>query len=385
MDQQAIVPLRLRHEIWLAVAFLSAMWILTVFCYWSAHWLGLSVFLALVPGLALVFYFQAQLVGHAGANHRLGAAESLLPTLGSANWITLLRMGGVVGLAGFLPLPILHGQQWPALLSWMPGLVYLGVALADLLDGFIARKQDQETELGKHLDIEADAAGLLTASLVAIALGRLPAIYLLVGLAYYPFILGIWLRRRRARPLIALRSRPYARIMAGFQMGLVAVALLPVVNPYYSNIAAWIFMTPLLIGFLRDWLVVSCRVETDADQQCLLDRWGRSAIMKSAPLLLRLAVIAAGIEALANGGLWLSHPAWQLAHGVSCLLAGVGVMGRSAALGLVLLLGSNHSPFGTGILPTMLFGAAATLALTGTGAWSALALEENILYRGGRK
>jgi CDP-diacylglycerol--glycerol-3-phosphate 3-phosphatidyltransferase len=153
----------------------------------------------------------------------------------------------VVGLAGFLPFSVQRGLRLPGILIWTPGIIYLGISLADLLDGFVARKQGRKTELGKRLDIETDAAGLLVASLVAVALGRLPAIYLLVGLAYYPFILGIWVRRKRALAVITLQPRPYARIIAGFQMGFVGLALLPIFEPAFIFVSALIFMTPLLI------------------------------------------------------------------------------------------------------------------------------------------
>jgi hypothetical protein len=73
--------------------------------------------------------------------------------------------------------------------------------------------------------------------------------------------------------------------------------------------------------------------------------------------------------------------AWQLAIGFCCLLAGFGVMGRSASLFLVLMLGSNPSPFGVSVTSMAIFGAAAALMLTGTGAMSLWAPEEMILYR----
>lgn len=381
MNQQATVPLLLRHQLRLAAAFLLAIWLLTVFLYWVAHRLQPAVFMALLPGLALTRYMQAQLAHHAGDNHRHGEPNRIFATLGSANWITLLRAGSVVGLAGFLPLPIIWGRNLPERLAWAPGIIYLGVCLADLLDGFIARRQGRETGLGKHLDIETDAAGLLTASLVAIALHRLPTIYLAVGLAYYFFILGIRVRRKRGLPTVALQGRPYARIIAGFQMGLVTLALMPVFDPYFSGLAAYIFMTPLLIGFLRDWLVVSCRVKTDAAQQSILDHRARSWIKKFLPLILRPAILAVGIWTLFHGGLGRTHVAWWLVPGAGCLLAGLGVMGRSAALCLVLMLGSNLSPFGSSMLSTLLFGAAAALMVTGTGTLSLWAPEEKILYR----
>ena len=63
------------------------------------------------------------------------------------------------------------------------------------------------------------------------------------------------------------------------------------------------------------------------------------------------------------------------------LLAGVGCLGRSAALLLTLLLSLNISPFGTSASTLALFGAAAALMLSGTGPWSLWSPEERILYR----
>lgn len=252
--------------------------------------------------------------------------------------------------------------------------------MADLLDGFMARKQGRETELGKQMDIVTDAAGLLVASLLAVALGRLPVIYLFVGLAYYPFIFGIWLRHKRALPVVALQSRPYSRIIAGVQMGLVGMALLPIFNPAFTFLAAYICMTPLLIGFYRDWLVVSCRLKTDNHQQSSLDRLARSS-MKPLPLALRLIIIAGGITTLACYSFAQTDPSWQLAHSLLCLLAGIGFLGRSASLALLLLLASSQSPFGTTLLAMTIACTAAALMLTGTGAKSLWAPEDEILYR----
>ena len=371
----------LRHQSWRAAVLLFTPWLLTIFFCRSTFGDQPAALLALIPGLAVAVRLQGYLHRHLGANHRRFEEDGLFPTLGAATWITLLRAAALVALAGFLPMAIQPGQELPNTLTWAPGTIYLGIALADLLDGFVARQQGRETELGKGLDIETDAAGLLAASLLAVALGRLPAIYLLVGLAYYPFILGIRMRQRRALPVIALQSRPSARILAGFQMGLVGLALLPLFNPAFLFLAAAIFMTPLLIGFLRDWLVVSCRITTDGHQQALLDRWAGRFCSTPLPLALRLVILAGGGMAFAGSGLYPSSPLWQGALTVCCLLTGLGFLGRSACLFLTLLLACNLSPFGPSLPALVLFGTAATLMLTGTGALSLWAPEEMILYR----
>ncbi len=375
-----MVPLGLRHQSWLAAALLFSPWLLTIFLSRPLFLQHPAAALMLLPGLAVAVHLQRQLFRHLGSNHRPGEEDQPFPTLGAANWITLLRASAIVALAGFLPMALQRGDGLPEVLSWVPGLIYLGVSLADLLDGMVARKQDRETELGKRLDIEVDAAGLLVASLVAVSLGRLPAVYLLVGLAYYPFIFGVWLRQKRGLPLNALQPRPFARIIAGVQMGLVGMALLPLFNPTFTFLAAFIFMTPLLVGFVRDWLVVSCRLKIDGNQQTALDRWTKPLLTKNLPLVLRLIILVDGIALLTGAG-YQVHPFWQLAQSACCLLAGFGCMGRSAGLFLILLLGSTLSPFGTSMPAMILFGAAATLMLTGAGALSLWTPEERILYR----
>lgn len=378
------VPSSLRRQALLAAALLLCPWLATIFLCAPLLRLHPPTILALLPGLIVAIYLQLRLLTHLESNHRSGEAERLFPTLGAANWITLLRDSAIVALAGFLPLALQPAPALPPDLIWAPGLIYLGVSLADLLDGFVARRQHRQTELGQRLDIETDAAGLLVALLVAVSLDRLPALSLLVGLAYYLYLFGIWWRRQRNLPLVAPQSRPYARIIAGFQMGLVAMALLPLFDPPFTSIAAALIMTPLLVGFGRDWLVVSCRLPIDSNQHTVLDHWAGLVLARFLPLVLRLLLLAVGIVTLVQGAASLPHPVWLWAQSLCCLLAGVGWLGRCAALLLTLLLGCGLTPYGTGLPVLFLFGVAATLMLTGTGPLSLWSPEEGILYRRSR-
>jgi CDP-diacylglycerol--glycerol-3-phosphate 3-phosphatidyltransferase len=374
---------RLRRQSRWAHLLLFLPWLWTIFSCRYIFYEEPFTLLGLLPGLVVVVHIQRQLSYHLASNHLHHQEDKLFTTLGAANWITLLRAAAIVALAGFLPLAFLPDYELLSqdTLAWAPGIIYLGVSMLDLLDGYVARRQGRETELGKQLDIETDAAGLLIASLLAVAFGRLPFLYLLVGLAYYPFIFGIWLRQKRALPVVALQSRPYSRIIAGCQMGLVAMALLPIFKSVFTFLGAYIFMIPLLIGFLRDWLVVSCRIKTDADQQSSMDLWMQSLARKPLPLAIRLIILVGGVITLTGYGAFQTHLSWQLVHSFCCLLIAIGFMGRSAGLLLVLLLGSTLSPFGVTGLSVTLFAAAAALVLTGTGTMSLWAPEERLLYR----
>lgn len=366
---------------WLAALLMTASCGLSTFFNGPLFFLQPLTVLGLLPGLLAAGHLLLTLHASLQANHRPGEDGLLFPTLGAANWITVLRGCAVIGLAGFLPLALVRSGSTDGALAWTPGLIYLGVSVADLLDGLVARRQGQETELGKRLDIATDAAGLLVASLLAVAYGRLPIAYLLVGLAYYPFVIGGWLRQRRGRPLAVLQPRAYARIIAGFQMGLVVVALLPVFLTPFTFTAAFIFMTPLLAGFLRDWLVVSCRLQTDAGQRTAWD--GRATILwgQVLPLVARVVVLGAGITALAGGGGFGGEPPWLFTYVVCCLLAGWGCLGRTAGLGLTLLLAVRHSPFVGSAGAMIAFSAAVILMLAGTGPWSLWTPEDAVLSR----
>jgi CDP-diacylglycerol--glycerol-3-phosphate 3-phosphatidyltransferase len=378
------VPSTLRRQAWLAAALLFCPWLAALFLCIPLFRLHPLAIVSLLPGLIAAIYLHLRLIFHLGSNHRCGEADRPFPTLGAATWITLLRGAAIVALAGFLPLAVLPVPALSADLVWAPGLIYLSIALADLLDGFVARRQHRQTELGQRLDIETDAAGLLVALLVAVSLDRLPAFILLVGLAYYLFLFGIWWRQQRHLPLVALQSRPYGRIIAGFQMGLVALALLPLFNPPFTVIAAVLVMTPLLAGFGRDWLIVSCQLRIDSNQRTALDHWAGRVLTRFFPLVLRPLLLAGGIVTLVQDAASLPHPAWLWAQSLCCLLAGVGWMGRSAALLLTLLLSSSLAPYGTGLPVLVLFGIAASLMLTGTGPLSLWSPEEGILYRRSR-
>lgn len=375
------VPLQLHQQARLATALLLGPWLATLILSWPLLQQQPVVSLTLLPGLLVATRLQRQLWIHLGSNHRLGEADQPFPTLGAANWITLSRGAVIVALAGFLPLVAQRGPALPPPLLWTSGLTYLGVALADLLDGFLARKQHRKTDLGQRLDIETDAAGLLIALLVAVGSQRLPVFALLTGLAYYVFIFGIRWRQTRGLPLVALQSRPYARIIAGFQIGLVGLALLPLFNPTCTYAVALLVMTPLLGGFVRDWLVVSCRLPTDARQHTALDRRAGRILTQALPVMLRPILLAGGTVILIGGDLSPAPFFQQALLGFCCLLASLGCLGRSSALLLTLWLSSSLSPFGTSVPAFVLLAVAATLMLTGPGPLSLWSPEEPILYR----
>ena len=180
----------------------------------------------------------------------------LYSNLGYGTWITIIRAMLIATLAGFLFQPWPHSGALSGGLSWAPGTIYITASVLDYLDGRLARHCKHETRLGAFLDINIDALGLLIAPLLAVWYGQLPIAYLAVSAAYFVFIGGIWLRKKYSKPVVELKPRPSARLIAGFQMGFVGTALLPLFSPPATTIAAYMFMVPLLAGFVKDWWYV---------------------------------------------------------------------------------------------------------------------------------
>ena len=180
----------------------------------------------------------------------------LRSNLGYGTWLTIIRGGLIAVLGGYL------FQPWPASIffsgqhSWIPGLLFITASILDFLDGRVARAHRQESRLGTFLDINLDALGLLVAPLVAVWYGQLPAAYLSVGAVYYVYVAGIRLRKKYSKPVVEPGPWRGARIIAGIQMCLVGIALLPIADPAITKPAAYAAMTPLLAGFVRDWMIV---------------------------------------------------------------------------------------------------------------------------------
>jgi len=84
------------------------------------------------------------------------------------NAITLLRIG-IVPVLFFLLLD--PGTMWSLIIAGL----FIAAALTDLLDGYVARRYQIVTNLGKFLDPVADKLIVNTAMILLIAIQRIPA------------------------------------------------------------------------------------------------------------------------------------------------------------------------------------------------------------------
>ena len=181
--------------------------------------------------------------------------QRLLPVLGMGNLLTIMR-GLLVGLlAGFL------GGGWPpGWLACLPAGLYSLAAVGDWLDGYVSRKTHYTTHLGRRLDMEVDALGLLVATSLAVQYGQLPVWYLCLGFAPYGFGLGQWWRGWRGKPVYSLPPRATRAVIGGCQVGFISVVLWPVFSPPLTTLVGLLFVIPTAVSFSHDWLAVSGRL-----------------------------------------------------------------------------------------------------------------------------
>lgn len=321
--------------LWLSVQLLRLRWPDRLVQQWA-----LLAALVMVYGLWLC---RANL----NQNHRPDDS-TLLPALGAGNTVTLLRGLVMALLAGFLFLP----RPMNGWLAWTPAILYTILAILDYLDGYVARITNQATRLGETLDGAFDALGLLVAVGLAVWYGQLPAWYLLVGLARYLFVFGLWRRRRQGQPVYDLPPSRNRRMLAGFQMGFVSVVLWPLFSPPETTLAGVIFGSSILASFGRDWLVVSGRLDPAAPAYLAARQKLRHYGAGWLPLLLRGGVTLVSLlywcpivfDSATRRSLllWPGSP-WPAftadALGLLALVAtgllALGVLGRLAALGLL--------------------------------------------------
>jgi CDP-diacylglycerol--glycerol-3-phosphate 3-phosphatidyltransferase len=312
--------------------------------------------------LAYVLAFSLR---HLRLNHRPGENQPL-HVLGPGNTLTLLR-GTLIGLlAGFLLLPRPDG--W---LGWAPAALYSLVDVGDFLDGYLARATHTATRLGERLDIEFDALGLLIASALAVHWRVMPPAFLLVGVARYAYLLGLWWEQRRGRAIRPLPESDLRRPIAGVMMVFGSVLLWPIVPPAAARAAGWVIGLPFLAGFSRDYLVVSGHLSPASSAYVRWRARVKRVLHKWLPPVLRAVVLLGWVLAIGSVRMDPSMPSagrWLVVlAGIPVVLLVLGIAGRLVALGSTILSAFAMVVMGTSPLLLLVMTASLGLLLTGSG------------------
>lgn len=314
--------------------------------------------------------------------------ETLLPYFGAANWISLARGLLIVAVLGFLGSP--RPEGW---LAWLPGLVYTLAVLFDFVDGYLARRLNQTTRLGEILDMTLDGLGVLAATLLVVKYGQVPAWYLLVGLARYLFLAGLWLRRKLKLPVYEMLPNMARRAQAGLQMGFIFVMLWPIFSPPGTHIAAVFFSLPFFAGFLWDWLTVSGVVNATTGQRLeplrrLMVSWLPLALRLGVVLLLVAPALAWVTSYQSQARPFIDQGAAELlvaglatAECLVLLLIATGTAGRIAGILGLCLLGVRQIYFPLNSEQILLAFLFAGMIYFGSGLFSAWKPEDLFIYR----
>ncbi len=302
--------------------------------------------------------------------------------------MTIGRGMGLAVLAGFImgPAPTT---------SWIPALIYTLASALDFFDGLVARVTDRTTALGEMLDIEFDSLGLLIVVCLGIWYQKLPPWYLVLGLSRYLFLAGLAWRRRRGLPLHTLTPSLYRRLIAGTQVSFMTVMLWPIVSAEATRFASIWFGIPLALSFGRDWLLVSGVLDpARPGYQPAMDQIHRLALYGLAPACRVVAVVLAAsliLPILGNaeartaamaiaGWPWTATLAAGLVL-VSIPLLATGILGRLAALALMVPTAANIANQGLDWRNGLVLAASIIILHIGTGAWSLWSPDQRLVAR----
>lgn len=306
--------------------------------------------------------------------NRLNRLSPLYFKLGWGNRLTLFRAWLIAATAGFLL------QDWPEgpILAWVPGMIYFVAATLDRVDGYVARRSGQSSLFGTKLDTISDAIGLALASLLAISYGQTHWSFLFMGFAYYAFHIGIYWRTFQGLPIYPLPPAMHRRAWAGFQMGYIVVALWPLFGPPLTLIGGFAFMLPALLGFIIDWLVVSGRINREAEDigQLFLHLTRISQLLLQPALriiivvLLMTSILQTEFPPMANSDAsWIGTVATS-GFALTSIAIILGVAGRFFALMLIALLGWYYHSISMQTIDNLLFCCVVWSLLLGSGRFS---------------
>ena len=370
-------PLEIKRlrQLWRRFAMISLILLLGAALLLSTAWEARYALRWLVLASPILAYLIVVFRMGLPYNHRPEEAR-LLPTLGAGNLMTLGRGVLLAALVGFVFSPRPFG--W---LAWLPGVLYTLACAADFLDGYLARRTNHTTRLGEILDMSFDGVGVLAAAALAVQYGQAPTWYLMVGLARYLFLISMWIRKLLGQPNHPLVPSTGRRVLAGLQMGFLAVILWPVMAPPASLFAATLFGLPFLIGFSLDWLTVSGILLPSGNSRRFLDtvnHW----VVSNLPVLLRGAVLATLIRVTLQHLEQPTLPDWLLiVEWLLALLVISGSAGRIFATAGLILIGIQQGFTPMHVEQYILAATYTALLFLGTGNYSVWKPEDHAVYR----
>lgn len=298
-------------------------------------------------------------------------ATTLFSSFGRANLLTLARGVPQLLLGGLLIAPTPSG--W---LRWMPALLYGLTILGDHFDGYLARTRGRVTVMGARLDMAYDALAIVLIASLGVRYGVLPRWHLAVPLARPLFVLGIWLRRRLHRPVAPLPYSVTRRMVASLQMGFLAGVMAPLFDRTATRWLATFFMAPLIGGFLRDWGLVSGRLEPMSDRYRHRLRTLGLFLTQRLPLALRAVIVPLTLLARRS---WPESVQWAAL--ISSALVALGLAGRTASGVFLITVSLATQPRSVNGFDVILLALGTAVLFLGAGPFAVWSPERRLLMK----
>ncbi len=144
------------------------------------------------------------------------------PFGGYANWVTSFRLCLLISF-GFIYLYLSN--------EYLAGLLLM-IVILDVVDGYIARKLNQQSDFGLYFDMETDAFFVALVSMLLYFKGMAPAWILIVGFMRYLNVAVYQILR--LKPKKEPKQR-FASVIAGTLFVVLAISfMLPTPIRYYS-------------------------------------------------------------------------------------------------------------------------------------------------------
>lgn len=233
-----------------ALTILGCIFAIAVASYLSAarHLsLDRNVIVAATALLLLIFAFVVKGLHHHG-----------LERFGLANTVTAIRAAivSLIAAAVFYPYAVQSISDAP----WTFAAVVLVTLALDGIDGYLARRFEQESDLGARFDMEIDALLIFCLAAAAFLLGKAEVWVLIIGLMRYAFMLAQYPVPRLGGALPPSLRRKCVCVV---QVGVLCMVVVPSVDLPISSWLAAIALVLLAYSFAIDCLYLLSEAEVD--------------------------------------------------------------------------------------------------------------------------
>lgn len=139
---------------------------------------------------------------------------------------------------------------------WVAACAPLAALTLDGVDGWVARRQQTQSDYGARYDMETDTFLMAVQALAVWQIGKVGAWVVAIGAIRYVFVMAGQFIPALHRPLPFSQRR---RVICGLQSGVLLVCMLPVVPGGVAALAAGVTLSLLFWSFTIDivWLMQS--------------------------------------------------------------------------------------------------------------------------------